>query len=492
MFFFDYGTLTPEEELYLSTHSENVVERLVNVGVSKGLRNSDIIKLTKMPASKTSKLINKKQKLSLEDLKCWSKALGFTPHPFVQKEFDVREYSLSDLVRNIGELLSAIYDRRNDNNEQNELKDMVTYEFPLSVISKLNVEPSDFVSEGKITCGAVDVFDDKESQKNKGISIKFYHKNAVFEDKDILVEYFISPDRSIAVLGLFKILTGFGNPQPARIRDKDILMIDDNDLASWDAFYRDNESWVPRHLREAEIVSVIYDMESLPSEDELESDLQMIYDKYCDLVYDKTGGLDIRGRTRLAQKGIESRTNAVVFEKYDEIKKLIVSDLVSRGNGVQLIKQNDEPNVSRFIRSAGRTGLMLRVSGCESDYWKFRITGLQGFSIINVPGESNRPKNYPAEAVRLLSEVSEVFLEDVWYPEKMNACKYSFVFRDREFYEAFNTLIEDKSFNNWFSNILVDTESKTVVEEYVYKRYDGQTKKSPLDYPVISDFDEDE
>ena len=181
------------------------------------------------------------------------------------------------------------------------------------------------------------------------------------------------------------------------------------------------------------------------------------------------------------------------YSKINDLKNMLVSDLVERGNTIRPIKQIDEPEISRFARAMGRGNLLLQVSGCEAEYWKFRFMGLQGFSYARgIDGsDQNRRRNYKAEARMLLSRLAEVFLEDVWNPESLRLCKMSFVFSDSEYYGEFNNLIIDKKFNNWFSTILIDESRRHVVEEYVFERIDGKEMKSPLNYPLMSDSDSD-
>lgn len=176
-----------------------------------------------------------------------------------------------------------------------------------------------------------------------------------------------------------------------------------------------------------------------------------------------------------------------IFSREIGIKNALVNDLISRGNQIQLLREIDDPSAGRFIRSTGRTNMLLRVSGCEAEYWKFRVMGMR-FSRVASENETRRP-SYKGEARLLLSRLAEVFLEDMWEPEGFKMCKLSFIFEDEEFYRAFNELVENRLFNNWFSNILIDIEKGQVIEEFVYNRQDGQKLKSPLDYPRMDDGD---
>lgn len=195
---------------------------------------------------------------------------------------------------------------------------------------------------------------------------------------------------------------------------------------------------------------------------------------------------------RKQQWSTEFRQDEEMFSRENEIKNIIISDLVDRGNSIQLLNHVDDDGASRLVRSIGRTGLLLHVEGCEAEYWKFRVMNLQGISYVDASGELRHRPNYKGEATLLLSRLAEVFLEDVWYPEKLHMCKMSFVFRSVEYYEAFNELVKDKKFNNWFSTILVDTEKRHVVEEYVFNRHDGKQVKSPLNYPLLTISDDDD
>ena len=67
-----------------------------------------------------------------------------------------------------------------------------------------------------------------------------------------------------------------------------------------------------------------------------------------------------------------------LFSRENAIKNLIVSDIVDRGNSIQLLRVLEDPGASRLVRSVGRGGLLLRVSGCETEFWKFRVMNLRG------------------------------------------------------------------------------------------------------------------
>ena len=493
---FTYGccTLDKMEEAVLTLSSEQVVERLLSVSKAKNLKNSDIVSLTGWSASKVSKITKNNQKLSSDDLKTWAKALGYPPVVFLGDVKDLRNYNLADDVRGIRDILTDAVTRKGSKEDVDLISDAVRFESALAIVNTLQVEPTDYVIKGEIE-RVPDLFDrDDKDYSDNGILITFFHRSIELADSIICILYIISPDREKVILGLFEVsTTGNPFPQALRMQDKSLLNLDENGSGDFDKYYRSNQKWLKGNLHTGEIYTVIYDSNNLPEEANLEEDLARAYDLYCDLVYAKTKGVDIKGRKETASKNRESREAEAIQNKAEEIKNIIVSDLVERGNGIKLIKQIDDPDVSRLVRSTGIGGLILQVSDCEADYWKFRVVNLQGFSHFGSKNDNERQRNYPAEAVHLLSRVSEVFLEDIWYPEKMKACKYSFVFYDHKYYEAFNELIKDKKFNNWFSNILIDIDTRHVVEEHVYDRKDGQKEKSPLDYPIISDnADEDD
>lgn len=179
-----------------------------------------------------------------------------------------------------------------------------------------------------------------------------------------------------------------------------------------------------------------------------------------------------------------------VFARENNIKSALVSDLMARGNLLQSLREINDEQAGRYVRSTGRTNMILKVSGCETEYWKFRIMGTPRLSRLGFEGIERI--NYTAEARILLTRLAEVFLADMWEPDGFKICKLSFVFDDEVLYKEFTKLIEDKCFNNWFSNILIDMGTGEVVEEFVYKRYDGEIKKSPLDYPRMDDGTDDD
>lgn len=295
-FFFPQNRLSTGEEQFLQDNSGLVVDRLLLVGEAKGIKNPDIINLTRWSPSKVSKLVKKNQKLSLDDLKNWAKCLGYTPEVFLKQNFDIREYCLSDSVRDLRTLFDAIAQQKGTVEEVSKLHDLVSYEFPLSALSALGVEPSEFIGNGRINYLAQDVFAKEEPEYcDDGIAVLFRHKNVALDTRAFF-EYVFSPDRKYAVLGLFDcpIHGELGNA--TRMKEKDIVLADTYATVEFDDLARTATKWIPNSLQNGEVSSFIYDMSNLPDNDVLVANLEEIYERYCDLIYAKTNGADIKRR----------------------------------------------------------------------------------------------------------------------------------------------------------------------------------------------------
>ena len=70
------------------------------------------------------------------------------------------------------------------------------------------------------------------------------------------------------------------------------------------------------------------------------------------------------------------------------------------------------------------------------------------------------------------------FLKDCWEPETTADVLYSFVFKTQRVYNMFIELMNNVKVNNFFSAVLLDTERRTVVDEYMCHRKEGDEAES--------------
>lgn len=68
----------------------------------------------RMGSSKVSKITAGKQKLTADDIKTWSRALGYTPDPFVNMSVDLRDYNCRVYLRNVSASLEDYFEKYQD------------------------------------------------------------------------------------------------------------------------------------------------------------------------------------------------------------------------------------------------------------------------------------------------------------------------------------------------------------------------------------------
>lgn len=71
-----------------------------------------------------------------------------------------------------------------------------------------------------------------------------------------------------------------------------------------------------------------------------------------------------------------------------------------------------------------------------------------------------------------------LFLKDSWEPQTTYDILYSFVFKTQRVYNMFIELMNKVKVNNFFSAVLLDTERRTVVDEYMCPRKEGDEAES--------------
>ena len=72
-----------------TANMDKVRLHLIRETEKQGLRSSDLAELNKWSLSKTSKITAGRQRLTVEDVRIWSRSLGYTPDPFVNDNVDI-------------------------------------------------------------------------------------------------------------------------------------------------------------------------------------------------------------------------------------------------------------------------------------------------------------------------------------------------------------------------------------------------------------------
>lgn len=269
---------------------EEVKEALQRESEKKGLRNADLNLLNDWTPSKTSKIMAGKQKLTADDIRMWSRSLGCTPDPFVDKGMDFRHYNLSSYVRNVSECLEAYFDAYDSDDVEDAI---IRYELPLSIISLLGVDASDYVIRTQKSCYGI-APNSKSSFGELPTYIRFWHKALNDDNKPYpKLSFLLSPENEYFI---FSINVNFnGNRERSlelRKLYKDILQVEDAATEEFNEFALRHGDWVPESLKIGEIFSFGDSTNSLPGPGDLERCFVEIFKKYCNLVWE-TWHIDI-------------------------------------------------------------------------------------------------------------------------------------------------------------------------------------------------------
>lgn len=269
-----------------SANSENVREFLVKETEKQGLRNADIAQLTGWTPSKTSKVTTGRQKLTVEDIKTWARALGFTPDPFISPDIDIRYYNLRTYIRNVSSTLEAYFDHYGD--EEPEHSPIIKYELPLSILATLGVNPSDYAV--RCTPSYTGVSDFGKGIGRAATCVRFWHRS--FSAPESMRPEFglwLSPENDYFVLAIYiNRNCADGSMQSIRMQYKDILQVDEEATRCFDDMAH-NYEWIPKDLKQGEILSIGGDTNMLPGPESMNDTLIGIFENYCKLVWEIKG-----------------------------------------------------------------------------------------------------------------------------------------------------------------------------------------------------------
>ncbi len=253
----------------------------------QGLRNNDLAELTGWSTSKTSKITAGKQKMTSDDVRTWSRSLGFTPDPFVDKEVDFRYYSLSSYVRPISDILESYFDTYDNEVVQ---KAIVNYELPLSIMSVLGVNASEYAVRADTSYYGINP-DSKHGFGSSSTYVKFWQRTTHNEDS-MTPEFgiWISPNNDYFLFVVYLHRNSSDNVLPQlRIQYKDALQIDDKDMEEFDVFAIKNREWIPEYVRKGEIFAYGAETNYLPDAGHMETVFIDMFKKYCSLVWEVKG-----------------------------------------------------------------------------------------------------------------------------------------------------------------------------------------------------------
>lgn len=358
MFFFNYDndqsvTNTITESLvsdsFVHTANLDSVRELLGKETEKqGLRSSDLAELTGWSTSKTSKLTAGRQKLTAEDIRTWARALGYTPDPFVDNNVDIRYYKLSAYVRKPSDVLASYFDTFDENPEH---KAIACYELPLSILSMLGVNSSDYAVRANASYYGVDPFS-KRGIGNTATYIRFWQRTTAANDDEMTPEFglWLSPENEYFLLAVYlNRKNEEGGMARLRADYKDVLQVEDKFTEEFDKFAEEHADWIPKFLRKGEIVSIGTDTNCLPEPGDLENTLMEYFEQYCALVWE-VKGIDILPERCKRKMDIPMFQQLDVLNGAAEFSAEVKEEIIKREG----FKCENDPSHSTFMDSLGR------------------------------------------------------------------------------------------------------------------------------------------
>ena len=270
---------------------ENVRERLNRETNAQGLRNVELADLTGWSTSKVSKATSGKQKLTDDDIRVWARALGFTPSPFLEADYDMRSFKISDHVRSVTECLSAYIDAEIGTPEHDSI---INFELPMSILGSLGLNPVDY----SVRTQANRVVNDPVmgTTRNEAGFIRIWHRGTFSKDQMAPEIYFgFSPSEQEFAIILYLNRNGSDGVLPIlRQTYKDTLQKDEEDLKWFEDFARENKEWLPRSVREGEISSYTSaSTDATPDDKLMQQILAQLFKEYYELLW-QIRGLDLK------------------------------------------------------------------------------------------------------------------------------------------------------------------------------------------------------
>lgn len=189
---------------------------------------------------------------------------------------------------------------------------------------------------------------------------------------------------------------------------------------------------------------------------------------------------------RKDRRGLNSLKDEQRFSTENEMKNIISAALLERGLAISYQKRIPiSEGVPAIASGCGRGNLLVQIQDHEPLYWKYKTMSYTGIKRCTADNSPSEEIDYEYEADFMFHNEAEYFLLDAWDPEKLSKIKMTYVFSDREIYEAFYKKVENAKVHNWISIVLIDLKSRCVIEERFLHRVDGKTCSSVFELPLI-------
>ncbi len=284
MFFFDNRLSDPfnlsEKEMM------GVRERLNMETTAQGLRNVEVADLTGWSTSKVSKITSGKQKLTDDDIRIWSRALGYTPEAFLTEDYDKRSFKLMDHVRNVTDCLSAYLGTDQDDPEHSAIMNL---ELPLSIIATLGLRATDYAVRTRADKTVKDpVMGNSHTEHSY---IRIWNRDTSVKNQMTPELYFcVSPNEDVFAIILYLNRNGTdGVLQNLREDYKNILKKEEEGRECFRIFSENAKDWLPRNVRDGEISSYCCATDILPDQAQMTDILTILFREYFEVVWEAKG-----------------------------------------------------------------------------------------------------------------------------------------------------------------------------------------------------------
>lgn len=272
--------------LKLTPEMQNRIRIKLNAETAaQGLKSVGLAELTGWSTSKTSKVTAGKQTLSIEDMRMWARALGYTPDPFYEEGVDLRYYQASNYIRKFDEIMEDFLDA---DEMDNAYAAMAEYEMPLSLIMMLALKATDYVFRAA-PGGWVNT-----PEAEGPTRVEFWPRGIAASGKPIpKMGVFFDERRDSWAIVVF-VEPGQSGRKIAEIRqdckeqlnipDEETEMFDDNDIVDC--------SWLPEEVCAGEVSSYVSELGVLLAYKDMEEQFIRMFKQFCDVAY-VTNGIDL-------------------------------------------------------------------------------------------------------------------------------------------------------------------------------------------------------
>ena len=357
MFFFDFNNSTSAtnaitqslvSDSFVHTAELDSIRTLLGKETEKqGLRSSDLAELTGWSPSKTSKLTAGRQRLTAEDIRTWSRALGYTPDPFIDGKADIRYYNLGGYIRKPSDALEAYFCVLDGEPEHAAI---AQYELPLSILAMLGVKISDYAVRANASGFTIDPVT-RRGFGNTATYIRFWQRTTA-DNESMTPEFglWLSPENDYFLFAVYLNRKSDDGAMPQlRAAYKDTLQVEDKYTDEFDKFAEMHRDWIPGFLRQGEIVSIGSDTNMLPQPGDFENTLIDLFRKYCALVWE-VKGIDLLPEKYKQREEISSFRQLDILNGYADFYPEVKEKILQRE---KYLCEND-PAHSTFVDALGR------------------------------------------------------------------------------------------------------------------------------------------